>query len=254
VSRTSAALIPLVLALAAPAAALDEALYARLLERHTVAVDDVAGVRVDYPAVARDPDWKRLLRSLERADPAALDTTGEKLAFWIDVYNILAIDVVARHWPVESIRDVGSWWSPVWKREAGTVGGRAVSLDEVEHGILRPLGDPRVHAAVVCASTSCPDLRREPYTAARIDAQLDDATRRWLADEGKGLRIDRQGRVVTLSRIFDWFAEDFEASGGVLGFAARFAPPEEARWLERHADDASVRYFDYDWSVNAEAR
>src|SRR4030095_12503639 len=137
----------------------------------------------------------------------------------IDAYNILAIDLVARHYPVASIRDLGSLLRPVWKIEAGRVGGRAYSLDEIEHGILRPLGDPRVHMAIVCASVSCPSLAREPFVAARIDAQLDAASARFVANEQKGVRVEARG--VRLSKIFDWFAADFAAGGGVLAFVRR---------------------------------
>jgi hypothetical protein len=85
----------------------------------------------------------------------------------------------------------------------------------------------------------------------RIDAQLDAAMRAWLADTGKGLRIDRAANTVELSRIFDWFEEDFAASGGVLAFVARHAPEADRAWLRDHAASARVRYFDYDWAVNA---
>src|SRR5688572_11419046 len=132
--------IVLALALAAPAAAFDDALYTRLLERHTRPVDDLARVRVDYPAIAASPDWRRLVESLAAADPAALRTREQQLAFWINAYNIFAIDLVAQHYPAASIKDIGSLFSPVWKRPAGRVGGRTVTLDEIEHAIVRPLG------------------------------------------------------------------------------------------------------------------
>ena len=245
--------LPLLLGLvcAAPALAFDEALYAALLERHAARVDDLARVRVDYPAIAGSDDWKRLVASLAAADTSALRTRDAKLAFWIDAYNVLAIDLVARHYPVDSIRDIGSFFSPVWKRPAGVVGGREVTLDEVEHGIIRPLGEPRAHAVVICASTSCPALPREPLREATLDAQLDAAARAWLADPGKGLRIERTARVVRLSKIFDWFEEDFEAAGGVLAFATRFAPDADRAWLEAHGAGARRAWFDYDWRVNA---
>ena len=241
----------LALALATPAAAFDEALYATLLERHTQPVADLARVRVDYPAIAASADWKHLVASLANADLAALRTREQQLAFWIDAYNILAIDLVAGHYPVDSIRDIGSLLRPVWKRPAGTVGGRTVTLDEIEHGIVRPLGDPRTHSVVVCASTSCPALPREPLRAALLDAQLDAAMRRWLADPEKGLRIDRARDAVHLSKIFDWFEEDFAKAGGVLAFAARYAPDADREWLRAHAATARIEYFDYDWAVNA---
>lgn len=246
---TRLAPLALIAALAGPASALDEALYARLLSEHTREVADLARVRVDYAALARSPEWTALVRSLEATDPAALSGRDAKKAFWINAYNILAIDLVAGSWPVESIRDIGSLFSSVWKREAGRIGGTPYSLDEIEHGILRPMGDARVHAAVVCASTSCPQLRREPYRAATVDAQLDDAMRTWMADPGKGLRVDRASGTVRLSKIFDWFEEDFEPSP--LGFAARFAPDDARRAIEVLGGDADVEHFDYDWAVNA---
>jgi Protein of unknown function, DUF547 len=241
----------LVLAAAAPASGFDDALYAALLVRHTQRVDDLARVRVDYRAIARSEDWRRLVASLDAVDPGALRTREEKLAFWVDAYNILAIDLVATHYPVASIRDIGSLLRPVWKRPAGRVGGRSVTLDEIEHEIVRPLGDPRSHAVVICASTSCPALPREPLAAAHLDEQLDAAVRQWLADPGKGLRIDRSANTIHLSKIFDWFSKDFEKAGGVLAFAARYAPDADGEWLRAHGASARIEYFDYDWAVNA---
>jgi hypothetical protein len=235
--------------LSAPAAsALDEALYARLLERHTVGVDDIASTRVDYGALRDSADWERLLGSLRASDPARLASREEKLAFWIDAYNVLAIDLVRAHYPVDSIRSIGGLLTPVWKQAAGEIGGRRYSLDEIEHRILRPLGDPRVHGAIVCASLSCPPLRREPYRAADLDAQLDDNMRRWLADPRKGMRLERHHGTVLLSPIFDWFADDF--GDDVLAFVARYARHEDRAWLRDRRGTLRVRFFDYDWRLN----
>ena len=248
---TALAALAALLASATPAHALDLDLYDALLAKHTREVQDLARTRVDYRAIAKDPQWKQLVASLEATNPATLRTKDQKLAFWINAYTILAIDLVAKNYPLESIKDIGSVFSPVWKQDAGRVGGKAYSLDDIEHGIVRKLGDPRPHAAVICASTSCPALRREAFRAETIDAQLDDAMRIWLADTGKGLAIDRANKRVTLSKIFDWFEEDFEPAGGAVAFAARYAPEADRQWLERNGKQASVRYFDYDWRVNA---
>ena len=145
---------------ALPAVALDEVLYVKLLRQHTREVNDLARVRVDYAAIARSADWKKLVASLAATDPETLRTRNERLAFWVNAYNILAIDLVAANYPLESIRDIGSFFSPVWKREGGRIGGKPYSLDEIEHEIVRPMGDPRAHAAVICASTSCPAVYR----------------------------------------------------------------------------------------------
>ena len=247
-------LVAAVLATPAGAEALDEALYARLLERHTREVPDVARTRVDYAGLAGSADWRRLVANVGHTRPAALADRDSRLAYWINVYNILTIDLVLQHYPVDGIRDIGHLLRPVWKRPAGLVAGRSYSLDEIEQRILRPLGEPRIHAAIVCASVSCPALRREPFTAAQLDAQLDAALRGWLANPEKGLRIDRTTGTLWLSRIFKWFEEDFEAQGGVIPFIAPHLGDRDRAWLERHGTGASIEHLDYDWSLNDLAR
>jgi hypothetical protein len=242
-------LVLLVVAVPAWGADLND-LYGELLARHTRATDDVAGTRVDYVAVRGDPLWKTLLGGLAEApEPSA---PADRFAFWINAYNILAIDVVVQHFPVASIRDAGSLLRPVWKREAGRAAGRARTLDEIEHAILRPIGDPRVHAAIVCASTSCPSLAHEPYRGDRLDAQLDAAARGFVANPVKGVRVESQR--LRLSKIFDWFGDDFAASGGVLAFVRRHAAPELRAAIEGLGPDPAIDWFDYDWSLNGIGR
>ena len=241
--------------LLAPASALaeplDEALYGRLLQRFTREVTDTAGVRVDYRGLARAPAWKRLIANLENTDPTDLASREAKLAYWINVYNILAIDLVVQYDPDESIRDIGSFLRPVWNRRAGTIAGRDYSLGEIEHEILRPLNEPRIHTAIVCASVSCPTLRREPWTAAGLDGQLDSGLRRFLGNPDKGARFDQAGGRLWLSRIFDWFAEDFESRGSVRTYLVPYLPDAAGSWLRGDGADARLRYLDYDWKLNA---
>ena len=248
------------LAAVAPAAAagpdLDVDLYARLLALHSREVPDLAGTRVDYRGLRRDPQWAALMEDLGEARPDALPTRSARIAFWINVYNLLAMRTVLQAWPVASIRDAGSLFRPVWRRTAGVVAGREVSLHEIEHEILRPLGEPRIHFALVCASTSCPSLAREPYRAVELEAQLEASLHRFLADRRKGMRIDPPAGTLTLSRIFDWFEEDFESAGGIVAFVRDHlahdaaATPDERAWLAAVGDAVSVRYFDYDWALN----
>lgn len=216
-----------ILLLAVQANALDGDLYARVLDPYTVPVEDIASTRVDYAALRSSEEWDALVRSLRESDLGRLESRNEKLAFWINAYNILAIDLVQRHYPVDSIRSIGRLFFPVWKKEAGVIGGRSYTLDGIENEILRPMGEPRIHAAIVCASLSCPPLRREPYRAATLDTQLDDNVRRWLADPRKGARIDRPARTLYLSPIFDWFGEDF--GDDVLPFVTGVSPSSPAR-------------------------
>ncbi|MGR9053752.1 MAG: DUF547 domain-containing protein, partial [Gammaproteobacteria bacterium] len=151
------------------------------------------------------------------------------------------LKTVADHWPVDSIKDIGNLFSPVWNQPAGELGGRSVTLGEVEHEILRPMGEPRIHLAIVCASLSCPDLRAEPYTAVLLNKQLDDQAVKFLGNRAKGLRIEQD--KIAVSKIFDWFEEDFKSYGGVTAFIKRFKP--DVPDFEVDAD------IPYDWAVNA---
>jgi hypothetical protein len=240
-----------VFGLPAPCAAdLDEALYATLLERHTREVPDLARVRVDYAALAASPDWSRLVAGLAKSDPERLRSKDERLAFWINAYNILAIDLVSNNYPIDGIKGIGSLFRPVWNKPAGEIGGRRYSLGEIEHEIVRPMGDPRTHVAVVCASLSCPPLLREPWRAARLDEQLDAAMRNWLADPRKGSRIDRDTETLVLNKIFDWFESDFERAGGVTKFVSKYLAEPDREWLNARGRDVRIEYFDYDWGLN----
>jgi hypothetical protein len=247
------ALLAAVLLQGGPAAnALDADLWDALLAEYTIDAPDVAGVRVDYQRLGHEPRWRTLLSGLAAAvRPGA---GPEQLSFWINAYNILAIDVVLEHQPIESIRDAGSLLRPIWSRRAGQAAGTDVSLGEIEHEILRPLGDPRIHAAIVCASVSCPSLRREAYRPGRIEAQLDDAVRGFLADPRKGARLAPEGDALRVSRIFAWFDGDFDASGGVRAWLAPRLPEESGTWLRTRGDRARLAYFDYDWTLNAVSR
>ena len=244
---------PGVAAIARAAASIDPALYGALLDEHTTATEATAGVLVDYRRITADGRWETLLGQVRGQQLEGL-SRSETLAFWINAYNILTIDLVARNFPVSSIRDIGSFFRPVWDRPAGVAAGEERTLGDIEHEILRKLGEPRTHAAIVCASTSCPPLPRTPFVADELDAQLDAAARTWLASDRKGARLDRTARKLTLSAIFDWFEEDFESEGGVRSFVARYLEPADAAWLRAQGDSVSVDHFDYDWGVNHWAR
>ena len=133
--------------LAVAAEPLDETLYARILERFTAEVSDPARTRVDYPALGRSEQWRQLIRNVGQTRPSELGTRDARLAYWINVYNIFAIDLVRVHRPEESIRDIGSFFRPVWKIAAGTIGDRDYSLDEIEHRTLVRHRDVKAFAA-----------------------------------------------------------------------------------------------------------
>ncbi len=221
-----------------------------LVKKH-VGPTTIAGVRlagVDYPAIKKDPAYAKLIHELKTFSPSKLKSEKDKRCFWINVYNIMAVKMVVDHYPVNSIKDVGGISGSVWKKTVGVVGGKEVTLDEIEHEILRKMGDPRIHTAIVCASVSCPDLRREAYRTDRLDAQLDDQFKRFLANPGKGLNVDRASGRITLSKIFDWFEDDFESRGGTLAFLFRYAPREYRPYLKKGYH--KVSYLEYNWDLN----
>lgn len=196
---------------------------------------------VDYPALKAYENLDKAYQALSSFDPKRLSGRDEQLAFYINAYNMLALKTIVDHWPIDSIKDVGSLLSPVWDKPAGELGGKTVSLGEVEHKVLRPMGEPRIHLAIVCASVSCPDLRDDPYTASKLSAQLDDQARRFLNNPGKGLIVGKD--KVQVSQIFDWFEKDFAAGGGVTAFIKRY---------KTDLPDLKIKAnIDYDWTVNS---
>jgi len=227
---------------AGPAAV--EPLYARydsLLRRH------VHGLGVDYEAWHDDAaDRKALdevIEGLADLDPAPW-AHDESVAYWINLYNAATLRLVLEHYPLDSIKDIGSLFSAgPWSRKVVRVAGRDLSLDEIEKKILLPLArDARVHFAVNCASVGCPPLRDRAWRGQALDEQLDRATR-FALHRPRWLRID--GDTVFLTKIFDWYEKDFERdAGSVRAFLARYRddlPP----------GDYSIEIMDYDWDLNA---
>lgn len=221
-----------------------------LLKKY-VAPKTINGIRlqaVDYKRLGTDPAYTKLIKDLETTSLSILKTREEKLTFWINVYNILAAKMVLDHYPVKSIKDAGSFFTGVWRKDVGIVAGKMRTLNEIEHEILRKMDEPRIHVAIVCASVSCPDLRAESYTVENLDSQLDNQLKLFLMNAEKGLRIDKKNGRVYLSSIFKWFKEDFESKGGVRNYLARYAPDAARASLQNHT--LSVHYLDYDWELN----
>ncbi len=217
--------------------------YAALLATHVKSGerDGVTLNLVDYEALATDPHLPLALTALERFPVAQLTDPREWLVFYINAYNLLALNMVVTHRPSKSIKDIGNFLRPVWQRSAGKVDGQSVSLADIEHRRLRTRGDPRIHFAIVCASVSCPDLRTEPYRAATLESQLNDQVARFLANPNKGLRATQD--VVHVSQIFDWFEADFASSGGVTSFIRRYVSVPAGREV--------VADIDYNWRLNS---
>lgn len=224
-------------------AGIDHADYNRLLGKY---VDDRG--QVDYAAWTRAADDRAALRRyLARFGEltGAAATGADKAASLINAYNALTIDWILEHFPVRGIKQTDDPWTAKRHR----VGGELVSLNDIEHGTLRPEFGYRVHAVLVCAAKSCPPLRNQAFTADGLDAQLDDAMRRWLARPDLN-RFRPADNVVELSKIFSWYREDFEkVDGGLRAVLARYGPPEFGSLLNRA--DYRLEFRPYDWALNA---
>lgn len=210
---------------------------------------------VDYRALVADhADLDAYRAQLARAPVPA--ERAARIAHLVNAYNAFTLALVVHllpadraGWPRWSIKDGARGLASVWKRFSFDLGGERVSLDAIEHERLRPLGEPRIHVAINCASRSCPPLSEQPTTAATLDADLARATRAFLADPGQ-LRLAGE-RVVT-NPILDWFAEDFRAAGGVRAFLLAHLPEGPIAAALRR--DAAISFFDYDWRLNLGAR
>jgi len=183
--------------------------------------------------------------------PISRFNRDEQLAYWINLYNALTVRVILDHFPVDSIRDIGI--SPgffsigPWGKKLVTVEGQALSLNDIEHRILRPIWrDPRLHYTVNCASIGCPDLRTRAYRGAGIDQALNEAARDYINDP-RGVLIS--GGKVTVSKIYDWFIADFGGTEqSVLRHLEQYAEPELRARLAAIGKLSGTRY---DWSLNA---
>jgi hypothetical protein len=236
--------------------------YAKLLHDH------LRGTRVDYAKLRSE---RAALDAVvaQFAAPSAAEfggwTRDQRLAFWINAYNVFTLRAIVDHYPIRSatftlqprnsIRQIdGVWTTLTWQ-----AAGRTLTLDDIEHRILRPeFNEPRVHFAINCASVGCPPLRPEPYRASTLNARLDEAARRYLASE-RGLTVD--GHTIRVTKILEWYGEDFvarfapNAAGepdridqAIRAIVEQFGPAPAAE-LARNPS-TKIKFLDYDWSLN----
>jgi hypothetical protein len=208
--------------------------------------------RVDYNGIAADNTFREYMRSLENAKADALSRDGQ-LAFWINVYNAVTIDKVIKWKPKKSVRETfvpGVWTgTKFFTSRQHTVAGQRLSQDDIEHEILRKrFQDPRIHFAIVCASSGCPPLPQFAYTAENVQIKLADETRKYLNSK-RGLQIDYVENTMMLSKLFDWFAGDFESkSGSVTNFIKPYLDEKAMAFIDRMP---KMSYLEYDWALNA---
>jgi len=238
-TRTPSILLALVLAFPlghAIAQAPSPAAFDALLNAH------VKNGHVDYPAFQDAPGLKAYVAEL--AKPVKLESRAEQIAYHINAYNALAIQGILDGLSPSSFLGRQRYF----KLQEWPVAGRKISLHDIEHVVLRPLGDPRIHFAIICASKSCPFLRSEAFTAAKLDAQLDAQARQFVNDPTRN-RFDKATKTAHLSEIFKWFDEDFRGAGSVQKYVAKYVDDAEvAKALA--SDGFRVEWISYDWSLN----
>ena len=234
-------------------ATIDHGTWDGFLGAHVIA--GPAGIhRMDYGAVS--PQWRaRLSIYVDELQNVAISSfdRAEQLAYWVNLYNALTLRVVLTQYPVESIRDIdlggGFFADGPWQRKLVTVEGEAISLDDIEHRILRPIWkDPRIHYAVNCAAVGCPNLQSVAFDAENTEALLDSAARAYVNHPRGAEFVD--GRLL-VSSIYVWFRRDFGGNdAGVIAHLTRYADPPLVEELSRTRRIGGHRY---DWSLNDSA-
>ena len=220
---------------------MDNRIYAGLLGKY------VKNGLVDYQGLkTEEAKLDQYLKVMGGVDPKALPR-NEQFAFYINAYNAWTIKLILTGYPgVKSIKDLGSLFRSPWKKKICRIDGEVISLDRIEHGILRPrFKDSRVHFAINCAAESCPPLRSDPYEGAILDRQLDEMASAFLNNPSRN-RLE--GNTFYASRIFDWFEEDFH--GDILGFFLKYAKGNLKKNLGRQREDIKIKFLDYNWSLN----
>jgi hypothetical protein len=223
-----------------------------------VVIDGKDVTAVDYAALASEAgksssDYSTLLGELASFNPETLGNREDKMAFWINVYNIAAIKTIVDHYPVDSIRNKKIHWLGLpWGRKIITVGGKEYSLGQIENDILLDtFKDLRIHFGINCASVSCVNLAPEPYRGGTLIKQLDEQGRQFMADPQKGLRVDRRKKVIYLSQVFKFDQKRFDQlGGGAINFILPFLSPEDREFIRKEKENLTVEYLDYNWKSN----
>jgi len=216
-------------------------LYGELLQKYVKnGVVDYQGFKKEEAKLDQD------LIILEKTDTKAL-SRNEQFAFYINAYNAWTIKLILGTYPgIKSIKDLGSLFKSPWKTKIARIDGEVLTLDNIEHDILRPrFKDPRIHFAVNCAAKSCPPLRSEAYRGDVLDQQLTEMTEAFVNDP---TRNRLEGNTLYVSSIFKWYSEDF--NNDIVEFFMKYTRGELRERLKKNPKEIKVEYLDYDWSLN----
>lgn len=214
------------------AEAFDHSIFNNLLHKHVSKQGNVnyKGFKSDRTAL------RNYISSLGENMPNESWTKEDKLAYWINAYNALTIDLILRNPSVKSIKDI----KDPWDRRLWKLGDKWYNLNQIEHDILRKMNEPRIHFAIVCASVSCPKLQNTAFTSSDLDTQLTNATKEFLSDSSKN---DLSKNSIKLSKIFKWFGKDFKQNQSLVDFLNKYSDIDISQ-------NASKSYMDYNWNLN----
>jgi hypothetical protein len=205
--------------------------------------ENVRDGQVNYPGIQSNPAFKAYVGQL--AAPVKLAAKNDKLVYYMNAYNALAMQGI-----IDGLSPSGFFGRQrFFKSRQWPLAGEQITLSNLEHKLLRPLGDARIHFSIVCASRSCPKVPGEAYSAAKLDAQMDDNARGFINDTTRN-RFNKDKQTAELSEIFKWFAEDFNANAGsVQKYIAKYvSDPEVAKGLA--AEQYKLSYLNYNWNLN----
>ncbi len=234
-----------------------------LLKKHVTYVSNGNASQVSYKGFATDrAQLKTYLDSISAVPEATYKSwnKSQQLAFLMNAYNAYTVELILTKYPnLKSIRDLGSTFSKPWSIKFIKLFGKDVTLDNIEHDMIRADGvfnDPRIHVGVVCASIGCPMLRNEAFIAEKVDAQLDDGMKRFLSDKSRN-RYSADAKKLEVSKIFDWYKKDFlkghkgfASLEATLGKYADQLTDDVAARAEIKAGKVAITYLDYDWNLN----
>jgi hypothetical protein len=209
--------------------------------------------KVDYDAIKDNKSVDDYVEWLKTYDPETLKKRNEKLAFWINTYNMLTIYGVlmklekdpdfAEKGHKSYLQRVKFFWRTKYE-----IGGKKYSLYQIENKILRKIDEPRIHFALNCASGSCPLLKDGLYSAENLEAELELATKIFIQSP-TGVFVDTEKRVIHVSQIFKWYKKDFEKVGGVLEFVKKYLNEFDLKFIENNPE-IKISYQEYDWGLN----
>jgi len=191
---------------------------------------------VDYKSIKNNvAKLDAYLNQLAKTSSTESWSKDEKLAYWINAYNAFTVKLIVDNYPLKSIKDIGK----PWDKKFISIGDDLISLNHIEHEILRKMSEPRIHFAIVCASYSCPNLLNKAFKAECLDKQLTDATKAFLASDKNNISSNK----IEISKIFSWFADDFKQNGTLIDFLNTYSEIQISK-------KAKKKFMDYDWNLN----